>query len=106
MFMQAEESTLLKRYSETRRRHPLTDFNIPLKEALKIEREMLTPIARHDAGNSGYGQHIAFFMPAFDDQLECFRPHFNIAFSDGCALGDRFITDIDHMGFAGLIKMG
>jgi UPF0042 nucleotide-binding protein len=47
IFMQAEESTLLKRYSETRRRHPLTVFNLPLKEALKIEREMLTPIARH-----------------------------------------------------------
>jgi UPF0042 nucleotide-binding protein len=47
IFMQAEEATLLKRYSETRRRHPLTDFNIPLKEALKIEKEMLTPIARH-----------------------------------------------------------
>ena len=47
IFMQAEEATLLKRYSETRRRHPLTDFNIPLKEALKIEKEMLTPIAKH-----------------------------------------------------------
>lgn len=47
IFMQAEEATLLKRYSETRRRHPLTDLNLPLKEALKIEREMLTPIARH-----------------------------------------------------------
>jgi RNase adapter protein RapZ len=47
IFMQAEESTLLKRYSETRRKHPLTDFNIPLKEALKIEKEMLVPIARH-----------------------------------------------------------
>jgi len=47
IFMQAEEATLLKRYSETRRRHPLTDFNIPLKEALNIERELLTPIARH-----------------------------------------------------------
>ncbi|MFA5985246.1 MAG: RNase adapter RapZ [Methylococcaceae bacterium] len=47
IFMQAEEATLLKRYSETRRRHPLTDFNIPLKEALKIEKEMLTPIAIH-----------------------------------------------------------
>ena len=47
IFIQAEEATLLKRYSETRRRHPLTDYNIPLKEALKIEREMLTPIARH-----------------------------------------------------------
>ncbi len=47
IFMQAEEATLLKRYSETRRRHPLTDLNVPLKEALKIERDMLTPIARH-----------------------------------------------------------
>jgi len=47
MFMQAEEATLLKRYSETRRRHPLTDLNIPLKEALKLEKEMLTPIAKH-----------------------------------------------------------
>lgn len=46
MFMQAEEATLLKRYSETRRRHPLTDLNIPLKEALKLEKEMLTPIAK------------------------------------------------------------
>ena len=47
IFMQAEESTLLKRYSETRRRHPLTDYNTPLKEALKIEKEMLVPIAKH-----------------------------------------------------------
>ncbi|MCX7099190.1 MAG: RNase adapter RapZ [Methylococcales bacterium] len=47
IFMQAEEATLLKRYSETRRRHPLTDSNVPLKEALKIEKDMLTPIARH-----------------------------------------------------------
>ncbi|MDD2800613.1 MAG: RNase adapter RapZ, partial [Methylococcales bacterium] len=39
IFMQAEEATLLKRYSETRRRHPLTDLNIPLKEALKLEKE-------------------------------------------------------------------
>lgn len=47
LFMQAEEAVLLKRYSETRRRHPLTDSNLPLREALKLEREMLTPIARH-----------------------------------------------------------
>ncbi|MBL1262662.1 RNase adapter RapZ [Candidatus Methylomicrobium oryzae] len=47
IFMQAEESVLLKRYSETRRKHPLTDLNTPLKEALRIEKEMLTPIARY-----------------------------------------------------------
>jgi UPF0042 nucleotide-binding protein len=47
IFMQAEEATLLKRYSETRRRHPLTDLNTPLKEALKIEKDMLIPVAKH-----------------------------------------------------------
>ncbi|MGR9088777.1 MAG: RNase adapter RapZ [Gammaproteobacteria bacterium] len=47
IFMQADESTLLKRYSETRRKHPLTDFNVPLSEALKIEKEMLAPISRY-----------------------------------------------------------
>ncbi|WP_374086604.1 RNase adapter RapZ [Methylomicrobium lacus] len=47
IFMQADEAVLLKRYSETRRKHPLTDFNTPLKEALRIEKEMLTPIARY-----------------------------------------------------------
>jgi len=61
IFMQSEEATLLKRYSETRRRHPLTDFNIPLKEALIIEREMLTPIARYanvviDTSRTNYHQ--------------------------------------------------
>jgi RNase adapter protein RapZ len=61
IFMQAEEATLLKRYSETRRRHPLTDYNIPLKEALKIEKEMLTPVARHanaiiDTSRTNYHQ--------------------------------------------------
>ncbi|MEC4749467.1 RNase adapter RapZ [Methylomicrobium sp. Wu6] len=47
IFMQADESVLLKRYSETRRRHPLTDFNTPLKEALRMEKELLTPVARY-----------------------------------------------------------
>jgi UPF0042 nucleotide-binding protein len=46
LYMQAEENILLKRYSETRRRHPLTDLNKPLKEALQIEKDMLRPIAK------------------------------------------------------------
>ncbi|SJM92977.1 hypothetical protein; putative nucleoside triphosphate hydrolase domain [Crenothrix polyspora] len=47
IFMQAEEYALLKRYSETRRKHPLTDAKIPLTEAIKIEKEMLSPVSRH-----------------------------------------------------------
>lgn len=46
LYMQAEEATLLKRYSETRRRHPLTNSNVPLREALSIEKEILKPLAR------------------------------------------------------------
>lgn len=46
LYLQAEENILLKRYSETRRRHPLTDMNIPLKEALRMEKDMLRPVAK------------------------------------------------------------
>ncbi|MDT8407731.1 MAG: RNase adapter RapZ [Methylococcales bacterium] len=45
LFMRACETTLLQRYSETRRRHPLTEMQLSLKEALAIEREMLEPLA-------------------------------------------------------------
>ncbi|HIF53916.1 MAG: RNase adapter RapZ [Methylococcales bacterium] len=47
IFLQAEENVLLKRYSETRRKHPLTDVNVPLSEALKIEKELLKTVLRH-----------------------------------------------------------
>jgi UPF0042 nucleotide-binding protein len=46
IFLHADEATLLKRYSETRRKHPLTDAHTPLKDALRIEKLMLEPIAR------------------------------------------------------------
>jgi len=47
VFMQADESIILKRYSETRRRHPLTTDQRPLREALEIEQEVLRPVATH-----------------------------------------------------------
>lgn len=47
IFLQAEEDILLKRYSETRRKHPLTNSQIALKEALGIEKEMLKTVLNH-----------------------------------------------------------
>ena len=47
LFLQAETETLLKRYSETRRRHPLSSSQIALPEAIEQERELLSPIAEH-----------------------------------------------------------
>ncbi|MDH3527033.1 MAG: RNase adapter RapZ [Gammaproteobacteria bacterium] len=49
LFLQAENHTLLKRFSETRRKHPLTGPATPLADAIEKERELLAPItARAD----------------------------------------------------------
>ncbi len=46
LYLQSEENVLLKRYSETRRKHPLSDDNTPLLEALRAEKDMLRPVAK------------------------------------------------------------
>lgn len=45
LYLDAEEGTLIKRFSETRRRHPLSDADTPLAEAIEREREILEPIS-------------------------------------------------------------
>ncbi|MGD8559330.1 MAG: RNase adapter RapZ [Gammaproteobacteria bacterium] len=45
IFLDAENNILLKRFSETRRKHPLTENELPLIEAIKKERALLEPIA-------------------------------------------------------------
>ncbi len=44
IFLDADDNTLLKRFSETRRRHPLTSENLGLLEAIKKEKFLLAPI--------------------------------------------------------------
>ncbi len=45
IFLRADDEALLKRYSETRRRHPLSRDNLGLAEAIRLERQLLEPIA-------------------------------------------------------------
>ena len=45
LFLYANQETLLKRYSESRRRHPLAAAGQTLAEAIVAERELLEPIA-------------------------------------------------------------
>jgi len=51
LFLEAQSDTLVKRYSETRRLHPLSDGVRTLPECVKYERELLT-------GISDIGHHI------------------------------------------------
>jgi UPF0042 nucleotide-binding protein len=44
MFLEARDEVLLRRFSETRRKHPLTDPDRPLGEAIQLERELLEPL--------------------------------------------------------------
>lgn len=45
LFLDAQTETLVKRYSETRRRHPLSDDKLTLPECVRLERELLADIA-------------------------------------------------------------
>nr|MBL8409854.1 RNase adapter RapZ [Dechloromonas sp.] len=51
LFLYSNEETLLKRYSESRRRHPLATTEQSLEEAIRAERTLLEPI-------SGLGHRI------------------------------------------------
>jgi len=45
IYIQAELDTLIKRFSDTRRRHPLTKKGLPLSEAIEVERNLLKKVA-------------------------------------------------------------
>ncbi|WP_076539190.1 RNase adapter RapZ [Shewanella sp. UCD-KL21] len=45
-FLNANDKVLLKRFSETRRLHPLSKNQISLQEAIKLEGRLLEPIAK------------------------------------------------------------
>lgn len=47
LFLDANKSVLIKRYSETRRLHPLTKDELSLSQAIEIEEKRLRPIALH-----------------------------------------------------------
>ena len=44
LFLEATENVLLKRFSETRRRHPRSESTTSLEEAIAQEADLLTPI--------------------------------------------------------------
>ena len=45
VFLDAQESALIKRFSETRRKHPLSSESMPLAEAIDRERQLLEPLS-------------------------------------------------------------
>ena len=44
VFLDTTDEVLIRRYSETRRRHPLTGRGLPLADAIALERRLLKPL--------------------------------------------------------------
>lgn len=51
IFLDARDQTLVRRFAETRRRHPLAGGNRTIEECLHEERQVLAPVAE-------YGHHV------------------------------------------------
>lgn len=45
IFLEAEEGILVRRYKETRRRHPMLDDHTSLIEAIRLEKQLLEPLS-------------------------------------------------------------
>ncbi len=45
IYLDARHPTLIKRFSETRRKHPLSDVDVNLSAAIEAEKKLLEPIA-------------------------------------------------------------
>jgi UPF0042 nucleotide-binding protein len=60
VFLDARDEVLIRRYSETRRRHPLSERGLPLADAIALERRLLKPlmaIADRVIESSDYNVH-------------------------------------------------
>jgi UPF0042 nucleotide-binding protein len=44
VFFETRDEVLLKRYADTRRRHPLSHLGLPLADAISVERQALKPL--------------------------------------------------------------
>ncbi|MGH8659951.1 MAG: RNase adapter RapZ [Gammaproteobacteria bacterium] len=47
IFFEASDDILIKRFSETRRKHPLSSHRVSLSDAIRRERELLAPLSEH-----------------------------------------------------------
>ncbi len=70
MFIDASDEALINRFSETRRRHPLSGDSLPLRAAIARERELLEPIiARADLRIDTSHTHVHQFRALILDRV-------------------------------------
>lgn len=70
VFIEASDQALINRFNETRRRHPLSTVEVPLRQAIARERAVLEPvIARADLRIDTTHTHIHEFRAQIAEQV-------------------------------------
>lgn len=86
VFIEASDEALLKRFSETRRRHPLSGTRLPLREAIAQERALLEPISsRADLRIDTTHTHIHRFRTQLIERIT--RRETNVLALQFCSFG-------------------
>lgn len=103
LFLTAQDDVILRRYSETRRKHPLTGETLSLAEAIQRERELLEPIA--DVADvtidtsvlnlHGLREEIRLRQPERPDRLSLVLMSFG--FKNGIPQGADYVFDVRNM---------
>ena len=101
LFLQARRSDLVRRYSETRRKHPLSSHSVGLSEAIDLEEGILSPIIKISDQNidtSGLTLHQlrdiikTIVMPSSDGHMAILFESFG--FKRGLPEAPDFIFDV------------
>ena len=91
LFLQAADEILLKRYRETRRRHPLSKAGTELRAAIASERELLGPIInaadQQAAFTRMYDDILRFLQRWIPEYLTFNRGYLTVAI--GCTGGQH-----------------
>ena len=105
LFMNAAPETVIKRYKETRRRHPLSDESVSLEEAVLRERELMEPLLRRadhviDTSYASTAQLRGEVLRLFDAQGEKGKMAVNVTsfgFKYGLPLEADLVLDVRFM---------
>ncbi len=99
LFLDAQTDTLVKRFSETRRRHPLSTDKLTLPECVQRERELLTEISnighRIDTSELGANALRAWIKDFIGLDRACLTLLFqSFGFKNGIPLDADFVFDV------------
>ncbi len=99
LFLDAQTDTLVKRFSETRRRHPLSNDKLTLPECVQRERELLTEISNigHHIDTSELGANAlrAWIKDFIGLDRACLTLLFqSFGFKNGIPLDADFVFDV------------